>query len=225
MSLHNAYPPLLPLTRRQFLMRGGAGFAGLMLGRCCPFLSAPRAASPQPAPATLQMAGQGAIYGGPALQMPNGMGGVAGLIQANVGLNMVFHNTQWVVALHAHTFLLTGVGMMLFGVVYALLPMLTELDIRNKRLVDVHFWCWIVGSVVMAYVMGMAGSQGMLRRMLYPHPNPYTPYTLIALAGGVLMAVGFLAFLANVVSTLGWPNVLSLVVPERWLKREAEAAA
>jgi len=37
------------------------------------------------------------------------MGGIAGLIQANVGLNMVFHNTQWVVALHAHTFLLTGV--------------------------------------------------------------------------------------------------------------------
>ncbi|RLC74861.1 MAG: cbb3-type cytochrome c oxidase subunit I [Chloroflexi bacterium] len=153
------------------------------------------------------------------------MGGVAGLIQANVGLNMVFHNTQWVVALHAHTFLLTGVGMMLFGVVYALLPMLTELELRSKRLVDVHFWGWIVGSVVMAYVMGMAGSQGMLRRMLYPHPNPYTPYTVIAMGSGILMAVGFLAFLVNVVTTLGWTNVLSLVVPERWLERKAETVA
>ena len=38
------------------------------------------------------------------------MGGAAGLIQANIGLNVVFHNTQWVVALHAHTFLLTGLG-------------------------------------------------------------------------------------------------------------------
>jgi len=53
------------------------------------------------------------------------MGGAAGLIQANVGLNLVFHNTQWVVALHAHTFLLTGVGMLLFAVIYALIPMLT----------------------------------------------------------------------------------------------------
>ena len=58
------------------------------------------------------------------------MGGMAGLIQANVGLNVVFHNTQWVVALHAHTFLLTGLGTLLFAVVYALVPMLTKLEFR-----------------------------------------------------------------------------------------------
>ena len=37
-----------------------------------------------------------------------------------------------------------------------------------------------------------------------------------ALAGGLLMAAGFLAFLVNIVSTLGWANVLGLVAPERW---------
>ncbi len=154
------------------------------------------------------------------------MGGVAGLIQANVGLNVVFHNTQWVVALHAHTFLLTGVGTMLFSVIYALVPMLTKLEFRSKRLIDVHFWLWIVGSVVMAYVMGMAGSRGMLRRTFYTGTT-YQPYTLAAVIAGILVSLGFLAFLVNLVGTLGLRNVLALFVPERWLagRRPAPAQA
>ena len=152
------------------------------------------------------------------------MGGVAGLIQANVGLNLVFHNTQWVVALHAHTFLLTGVGMMLFSVLYALVPMLTKLEYRSKALINVHFWFWIAGSVVMAYAMGMAGSQGMLRRTFY-EGGLFRGYTLVAVIGGVLISIGFLAFLVNLVGTLGLGNVLSLFVPERWLKKEEPAPA
>jgi len=153
------------------------------------------------------------------------MGGAAGLIQANVGLNLVFHNTQWVVALHAHTFLLTGLGMLLFAVIYALIPMLTKLEIRSQRLVNAHFWFWMVGSVAMAYAMGMAGARGMLRRTIYPLPNPYQPFLAIGAIGSLLMAVGFVAFLVNIIGTLGWTNVFSLVVPERWLSRGAEAAA
>jgi cytochrome c oxidase subunit 1 len=151
------------------------------------------------------------------------MGGVAGLIQANVGLNVVFHNTQWVVALHAHTFLLTGVGTMLFSVIYALVPMLTKLEFRNKRLIDAHFWLWIVGSVVMAYAMGMAGARGMLRRTFY-EGGQFQGYTLVAIIGGVLVSLGFLAFLVNLVGTLGLRNVLTLFLPERWLSRKPQPA-
>jgi cytochrome c oxidase subunit 1 len=152
------------------------------------------------------------------------MGGAAGLIQANVALNLVFHNTQWVVALHAHTFLLTGVGTMLFSVLYALVPMLTKLEFRSKALIDAHFWLWIGGSVVMAYAMGMAGSRGMLRRTFY-EGTTFQPYTLVAIIGGVLVAVGFLAFLVNLIGTLGLANVLSLFVPEKWLAGRQPAAA
>ncbi len=147
------------------------------------------------------------------------MGGVAGLIQANVGLNMVFHNTQWVVSLHAHTFLLTGVGMLLFAVMYALIPMLTKLEFKDQRLVNIHFWFWIVGSVAMAYAMGMAGARGMLRRTLYPTPNQYQIFMAIAVVGAAVMTIGFLAFLVNIVKTLGWANVLSLVFSESWLEK------
>jgi cytochrome c oxidase subunit 1 len=152
------------------------------------------------------------------------MGGMAGLVQANVGLNVVFHNTQWVVALHAHTFLLTGVGMMLFSVLYALVPMLTKLEYRSKALIDAHFWLWIVGSVIMAYAMGMAGARGMLRRTFYDG-TVFQPYTLTAIFGGILVALGFVAFLVNLVGTLGLANVIGLFVPERWLQKREQAVA
>lgn len=151
------------------------------------------------------------------------MGGIAGLIQANVGLNMIFHNTQWVVALHAHTFLLTGVGTMLFSVIYTLVPLLTKLEFKHKKLVDWHLWLWLVGSVSMAYAMGMAGSNGMLRRTLYPG-GEFSANTLVAIIGGTLASIGFVIFLVNLISTIGVKNVLSLVIPEgKGKKPEASA--
>jgi len=152
------------------------------------------------------------------------MGGAAGLIQANVGLNMVFHNTQWVIALHAHTFLLTGVGTLVFAVLYALVPMLTKLEFRYRRLVDLHFWLWIVGAVCNAYAMGMAGSQGMLRRTIY-EGGQFQPYVLFALIGGLLMGGALVVFLVNLIATVGLRNVLTLFLPERWLAGRPPAAA
>jgi len=142
------------------------------------------------------------------------VGGSAGLIQANLGLNVVLHNTQWVIGNHAHINLLVGLGMLLFAVVYALLPLLTRLEIRSQRLVDLHFWGWLIGSVMMAYAMGMAGSRGMLRRTLY-FDNLYQLYMIVALIGGLLVGVSFVLFLVNLINTLGLRNVLSLVLPEK----------
>jgi cytochrome c oxidase subunit I len=143
------------------------------------------------------------------------MGGTAGLIQANVGLNVVFHNTQWVIALHAHTFLLTGLGTLVFAVLYTLVPLLTKLEFRSKRLVDVHLWTWLIGALLNAYAMGMAGSQGMLRRTIY-EGTEWQPYVLVAAIGGVLMGIGLVAFLVNLISTVGLGNVISLFIPDRW---------
>jgi len=148
------------------------------------------------------------------------MGGIAGLIQANVGLNVVYHNTQWVVALHAHTFLLTGVGSMLFCVIYALVPMMTGVDFKNKLLVNLHLVLWMVGSVGMAYTMGIAGSNGMLRRTIYEN-GEFSVYTGVAFLFGVVLALGFLIFLYNLVKTLGLGNVLSLFLPEKWFSKKS----
>jgi cytochrome c oxidase subunit I len=148
------------------------------------------------------------------------MGAAAGLMQANIGINMVLHNTQWVVGLHAHTFLLTGVGSMLFCVFYAVIPMMTGLEFKNKLMVNLHLWFWLIGSVGMALVMGMAGTQGMLRRTLYPN-GEFSTYTFLAIIFGCILFTGFIIFLANLVKTLGIKNVLLLLKP---VKREPETA-
>jgi heme/copper-type cytochrome/quinol oxidase subunit 1 len=62
----------------------------------------------------------------------------------------------------------------------------------------------------------MAGSRGMLRRTFY-EGGRFQGYTLVAIIGGSLVALGFLAFLVNLVGTLGLRNVFSLVLPQRWL--------
>lgn len=151
------------------------------------------------------------------------VGGTAGLVQANVGLNVVLHNTQWIIGIHAHMQLLAGLGMLLFAVIYALLPLLAELEIRSQRLVDLHFWAWLGGAVIMAYAMGMAGIEGMLRRTIYTELL-YQPYMIVALVGALLMTIGFLAFLVNVLWTLGLPNTLSLIVSDKWLQKRFHMA-
>ena len=152
------------------------------------------------------------------------MGGTAGLIQANTGLNLVFHNTQWVIALHAHTFLLTAVSSLVFAVLYALVPMLTKKEFRFPHLVNAHLWIWIVGAVLNAYAMGMAGSRGMLRRTLY-EPGMFQGYVGVAWVGGVLMGVGLVLFLVNVIGTLGLGEVIGLFVPDRWRRQEKAVPA
>ena len=126
---------------------------------------------------------------------------------------MVFINA-WVVALTRTPSLLTGVGTMLFSVIYTLVPLLTKLEFKHPKLVDWHLWLWLIGSVSMAYAMGMAGSNGMIRRTLYTG-GEFSTNTLAAFIGGSVVSIGFVLFLINLVSTIGLKNVLSLVLPDR----------
>lgn len=95
------------------------------------------------------------------------LGAIAGIIQANHGLNVVLHNTQWVIGMHSHTMLLMGLGSLLFGVVYALIPMMINREMKSQLLVNLHLIFWITGTVVMDVAMGAAGLNGMLRRTIY----------------------------------------------------------
>ena len=83
----------------------------------------------------------------------------AGIMQADVGLNRVLHNTQWVVGPHVHVAILVGLTMTLYSAVYFLLPILTNgAKLWSQKLATLHFWCHLVGGVGMGAFMGMAGS-------------------------------------------------------------------
>ncbi len=140
------------------------------------------------------------------------LGGMAGLLQANFGLNVIIHNTQWVPGFHVHEMLLTGLSSILFAAIYALIPMLTGTELRSKALESAHFWLWTVGGIGMAYSMGLAWSDGMLRRTIY-YTGEYLKYMVPAWFFGLLMGLGFLAFLVNVIRTFGLRTIVGLFMP------------
>ncbi|MBP7570287.1 MAG: cbb3-type cytochrome c oxidase subunit I, partial [Acidobacteria bacterium] len=50
----------------------------------------------------------------------------AGIMQADIGLNRILHNTQWVIGPHVHVAVLVGLTMTLYSAIYVLLPILTN---------------------------------------------------------------------------------------------------
>lgn len=127
----------------------------------------------------------------------------AGIMQADVGLNRILHNTQWIVGPHVHVAVLVGLTMTLYSAIYVLLPILTNgAELWSQKLATLHFWAHLFGGIGMGAFMGMAGLQGMLRRTLY-YNGEYQPYMILAMLSGSLLLIAFFAFLLNIVMTLG----------------------
>ena len=142
--------------------------------------------------------------------MGYGIGGTAGIIQANYAVNRYFHNTQWIVGIHAHVQLLLGLGCTIFAAIYALFPLLTGKQL-NERLADLQLILWTVGGLVMGVSMGLAGVNGMLRRMLYLNGlGPFQPFMNAALVGAIILASGYAVFLLNIIRTVGFKTLIGI---------------
>ncbi|MCL2659146.1 MAG: cbb3-type cytochrome c oxidase subunit I, partial [Acidobacteriaceae bacterium] len=138
------------------------------------------------------------------------LGVPAGIMQADVGLNRVLHNTQWVIGPHVHVAVLVGLTMTLYAAVYLLLPILTNgAELWSQKLADIHFWCQMIGGIGMGAFMGMAGLQGMLRRTLY-FDGEFRSYMILAAVSGVLLLVAFACFMLNIVMTLGLKGAIGI---------------
>ncbi|MEZ4999864.1 MAG: cbb3-type cytochrome c oxidase subunit I [Bacteroidales bacterium] len=139
----------------------------------------------------------------------------AGIMQADVGLNRILHNTQWVVGPHVHVAILVGLTMTLYSAIYILFPIVTNgAKIYSQKLVNIHFWTHLVGGIGMGAFMGMAGLKGMLRRTLY-FDGEYSLYMILAAICGGLLLIGFLAFFTNIVMSVGLKGVLQIFTPSK----------
>jgi len=134
----------------------------------------------------------------------------AGIIQADLGLNRILHNTQWIVGPHVHVAILVGLTMTLYAAVYKLLPVLTNgAQLYSQRLATFHFWAHLVGGIGMGAFMGMAGLKGMLRRTIY-WDGEFLPFMILAGICGALLLAAFAAFLLNIVMTVGLKGALGI---------------
>jgi len=139
----------------------------------------------------------------------------AGIMQADVGLNRILHNTQWVVGPHVHVAVLVGLTMTLYAAIYILFPIVTNgAKVYSQKLVNVHFWCHLIGGIGMGAFMGMAGLKGMLRRSLYIN-GEFNIYMILAALAGTLILIGFLAFFYNIVMSVGLKGVIGIFTPAK----------
>jgi cytochrome c oxidase subunit 1 len=139
----------------------------------------------------------------------------AGIMQADVGLNRILHNTQWVVGPHVHVAVLVGLTMTLYSAIYFLFPILTNgAKLYSQKLADFHFWAHLTGGIGMGAFMGMAGLHGMLRRTLY-FEGEFNGYMILAALSGSLLLFSFLAFFYNIVMSVGLKGVLGIFAKEK----------
>jgi cytochrome c oxidase subunit 1 len=139
----------------------------------------------------------------------------AGIMQADLGLNRVLHNTQWIIGPHVHVAVLVGLTMTLYSAIYFLFPIVTNgAKLYSEKLATFHFWTHLLGGIGMGAFMGMAGLQGMLRRSLYVN-GEFNNYMILAALSGSLLLIAFLAFFYNIVMSLGLKGVLEIFTPAK----------
>jgi cytochrome c oxidase subunit I len=149
----------------------------------------------------------------------------AGIMQADLGLNRILHNTQWIVGPHVHVAILVGLTMTLYSAIYLLLPILTNgAKLYSDKLANVHFWAHLIGGIGMGAFMGMAGLHGMLRRTLYGN-GEFNTYMILAALSGALLLIAFLAFFYNIVMTVGVRGVIGIFMPAKLKTKELTPTA
>lgn len=137
----------------------------------------------------------------------------AAILQADMGLNRILHNTQWIIFTHVHVAILVGLTMTLYAAVYLLFPILTNgVKLWSQKLANFHFWAHIIGSLGMGCFMGLAAMEGALRRVLYVD-GEYNTYMILGVICGALIVLSWLAYLFNVVMSIGVKGLIGIYTP------------
>ena len=137
------------------------------------------------------------------------------ILQADMGLNRILHNTQWIIFTHVHAAILIGLTMTLYAVIYTLFPILTNgTKLYSQKLANFHFWAHLIGALGMSAFMGLAAMDGLLRRTLYVD-GEYTTYMVLGFLGGALVLVAWVAFLVNVVMSIGVKGLIGVYMPSK----------
>jgi len=139
----------------------------------------------------------------------------AAILQADMGLNRILHNTQWIIFTHVHTAILIGLTMTLYAAIYTLWPILTNgVKLYSQKLATFHFWAHLIGALGMSFFMGMSAMDGALRRYIYVD-GEYNLFMIMAALCGLLIMAAWLVFLINVVMSIGVKGLLGVYTPAK----------
>ncbi len=131
-------------------------------------------------------------------------GGIGGLVNSSYSLNLIVHNTSYIVG-HFHLTVGTAVTLSFMGITYWLVPLLRGRQLWSRGLALWQVWTWAVGMTVFSAALHDLGLKGMPRRSmisLAPYIQPewrdVMPFVAI---GGSIMFVSALLYFANLLLT------------------------
>ena len=132
-------------------------------------------------------------------------GGFGGAINAAYAMNAMVHNTAWIMG-HFHVTLGTTVALTFMGTTYWLLPRLLGRELRLAWLARIQPYLWFAGMTFFSTAYHIAGLRGLPRRVYSAalagdSGAPWLVLTQVAAAGGVILFVSALAFVAVVLAT------------------------
>ena len=132
-------------------------------------------------------------------------GGFGGLINASYAMDAMVHNTQWITA-HFHLIFGGTVVMVYFAIAYFLWPRLTGRALHSRGMAATQLWLWFLGMLALTVPWHYLGILWMPRRIAYAPYDPgivarWRPFQLAMLAGGAMLVLSAVMFLANLLLT------------------------
>jgi cytochrome c oxidase subunit 1 len=154
------------------------------------------------------------------------IGGVTGVVLANAALDILFHDTYYVVA-HFHYVLSMGAVFGVFGGFYFWFTKMFGC-ILNERLGRTHFWLFFFGVNLTFFPMHFLGIAGMPRRVA-DYPDVYWSWNWVCSFGSLLSVVALFFFIVNVTNAFTKKNNLYKskafsIVPAAFVVNFPEAA-
>jgi cytochrome c oxidase subunit 1 len=119
------------------------------------------------------------------------VGGVTGVVLANAGLDVAFHDTYYVVA-HFHYVLSMGAVFAIFAGFYYWIEKMVGLA-YDESLGQIHFWTFFIGVNLTFFPMHFLGLAGMPRR-ISDYPDAFAGWNYIASIGSMISVISALFF-------------------------------
>ncbi len=123
------------------------------------------------------------------------IGGVTGVFLASIPVDLVLHDTYYVVG-HFHYIVMGAITFAGMAGIYYWFPLVTG-RWYQRSLAKAHFWLWMVGTNITFFAMVLLGYGGMPRRYATYLPQFATLHQVASL-GAFLLLVGGIIWVYNV---------------------------
>lgn len=127
------------------------------------------------------------------------VGGVTGVVLANAGMDIMMHDTYYVVA-HFHYVLSLGAVFTMFAGFYYWIGKMSGRQ-YPEALGKLHFWMAFIGVNLLFFPQHFLGLAGMPRR-IPDYPDAFAGWNMVSSVGAAITALSTVVFLIVVIKTL-----------------------